>query len=184
MHGRAEPFSAVRRELEDLNPRARYGKVGRRAVAEGSHGTIEDAEDAVQLALWQIHRRLASLRDAAALAGWTFRIVTRACLRMLRLRRREVAWDEDAMEHLVAVTPEPALRQDILRALASLPEPYRAILVLRDIEEMTAPEAADVLGISVEATKSRLHRARTLLRERLLGGGYAAGSRARTALRR
>jgi hypothetical protein len=55
------------------------------------------------------------------------------------------------------------------------------VLILRDIEELTAPEAAAQLGISVEAVKSRLHRARGMLREKLLGSGYwsrrHAGSR-------
>lgn len=134
--------------------------------------TAEDAEDAVQVALWQVHRRLGSLRDAAALVGWVFRIVTRACLRLLRLRRREAALDETAMERLVAETPEPTLRRDIERALAAMPEPYRAILILREVEEMTAPEAAALLGISVPAAKSRLHRARAMLRAALLRGGY------------
>ena len=46
------------------------------------------------------------------------------------------------------------------------------MLILRDIEELTAPEAAAQLGISVEAVKSRLHRARGMLREKLLGSGY------------
>ena len=46
------------------------------------------------------------------------------------------------------------------------------MLILRDIDELTAPEAADQLGISTDAVKSRLHRARALLRESLLAGGY------------
>ena len=167
--------AACRGEAGAMDALLRRAQPDARRFARRVCATAEDAEDAVQQALWQIHRRLGSLRDAAALVAWTFRIVTRACLRMLRLRRREADMDQATVEQLVAATPEPALRQDILRALATLPEPYRAILVLREIEEMTAPEAAVILGISVEATKSRLHRARSLLRERLLAGGYGRG---------
>ena len=56
--------------------------------------------------------------------------------------------------------------------IAGLPDHYREVLVLRDIEELTAPEAAAQLGLSVDAVKSRLHRARSLLREQLLASGY------------
>ena len=69
-----------------------------------------------------------------------------------------------------------ALRQDLARAIESLPEPYRAALILRDVEELTAPEAADVLAITPEALKSRLHRARAMVRERLAAGGYLSGA--------
>lgn len=163
---------ARRGEAAAMEALLRHTQPDARRFARRFCATAEDAEDAVQVALWQVHRRLGSLRDTAALAGWVFRIVTRACLRLLRLRGREAALEETAMERLVAETPEPALRQDIVRAMTALPEPYRAILILRDVEEMTAPEAADLLGISVPAAKSRLHRARALLREALLRGGY------------
>jgi RNA polymerase sigma factor (sigma-70 family) len=56
--------------------------------------------------------------------------------------------------------------------IAALPDLYREVLILRDVEELTAPEAAAQLGVSVEAVKSRLHRARGMLREKLLGSGY------------
>jgi len=55
-----------------------------------------------------------------------------------------------------------------------LSPPYREVLILRDVHELTAPETAVQLGISVEAVKSRLHRARATLREHLLASGYWA----------
>ncbi len=64
------------------------------------------------------------------------------------------------------------LRSDLVAAIAALPEPYRAVLVLRDVDELTAPEAAERLNISLDAVKSRLHRARLMIRERLLASGY------------
>jgi RNA polymerase sigma factor (sigma-70 family) len=55
-----------------------------------------------------------------------------------------------------------------------LSSPYREVLILRDVHELTAPETAAQLGLSVEAVKSRLHRARATVREHLLASGYWA----------
>jgi DNA-directed RNA polymerase specialized sigma24 family protein len=60
-----------------------------------------------------------------------------------------------------------ALRADLVCALDSLPESYRAVTVIRDFEELTIAALARRLGLSVAATKGRLHRARALLREYL-----------------
>jgi RNA polymerase sigma factor (sigma-70 family) len=68
------------------------------------------------------------------------------------------------------------LRKDLTAAIAALPASYREILILRDIDEVTAQEAAENLNISVDAVKSRLHRARSMIREHLLAGGYLAST--------
>lgn len=134
--------------------------------------TTEDAEDAVQAALWQLHRRIGTLRVIAAFASWLFRIVERECRRLLGLKRPAVPLDEVAGS-LPAIDPVPVgLKRDLGLMIAALPDLCREVLILRDIEELTAPEAAAELGISVEAVKSRLHRARGLLREKLLSAGY------------
>lgn len=134
--------------------------------------TTEDAEDAVQAALWQLHRRIGTLRVIAAFASWLFRIVERECRRLLGLQRPAVPIDQ-VPESRLAIDPVPVgLRRDLGAMIAALPNLYREVLILRDIEELTAPEAASELGISVEAVKSRLHRARSLLREKLLNAGY------------
>jgi RNA polymerase sigma factor (sigma-70 family) len=132
----------------------------------------EDAEDAVQPALWQLHRRIGTLRVIAAFTSWLFRIVERECRRLLGLQRRTIPL-EDADPSALAIDPVPTdLRRDLGIMIAALPDLYREVLILRDVEELTAPEAAAQLGVSVEAVKSRLHRARGLLREKLLGSGY------------
>jgi RNA polymerase sigma factor (sigma-70 family) len=59
-------------------------------------------------------------------------------------------------------------------AIAALPAIYREVLILRDVDELTAPEAAQLLNISTDAVKSRLHRAREMIREHLLTHGYLA----------
>ena len=147
-----------------------------RRFARRTCATSEDAEDAVQFALWQLYRKVGALRTAATFASWLFRIVERECSKLLRRRARTQAWD-DAFDHLLRQEPLPhELRSDLVAAVTALPEPYRQVLVLRDIDELTAPEAADRLNISVEAVKSRLHRARQMMRERLLSSGYLAGA--------
>ncbi len=133
---------------------------------------VEDAEDAVQVALWQLHRRIGTLRVIAAFASWLFRIVERECRWLLGMRRQTLPIDE-VTSSLPGVDPVPiGLRRDLGAMIAALPDLYREVLILRDIEELTAPEAAAELGISVDAVKSRLHPARGMLREKLLGSGY------------
>ena len=161
--------AAVEKLLVVCQPDLR--RFARRACSNG-----DDAEDAVQIALWQLYRKIGALRTAAAFASWLFRIVERECYRLLHARGKLQALDE-SLEDVLRQQPLPlALRKDLIAAIAALPEPYRKILILRDIDELTAPEAADQLGISIDAAKSRLHRARALVRDNLLAGGYLASA--------
>lgn len=146
-----------------------------RRFARRSCATSQDAEDAVQLALWQLHRRLGALRVLQAFMGWLFRIVERECRRLLRLSQRVEPLDEALQDSLAQPGVPLDLRCDLSRSIAELPPIYRETLILRDIEELTAAEAAQQLGITIEAIKSRLHRARGLLREALLQAGYWRG---------
>ena len=139
--------------------------------------TSEDAEDAVQVALWRLHRKFHTLQKLSALTAWMFRIVERECFRLFSLFRRAVLFSDVHEETLEQVPVPLQLRNDLVAALAALPLHYREILILRDIEELSAPETAAYLGISVAAVKSRLHRARTLMRERLMAGGYWNGEK-------
>lgn len=135
--------------------------------------TTEDAEDAVQIALWQLHSRVGALRTMAALAGWLFRIVERECYRLFR--RTRVTDELDALPESAlpeATTVPVDLRIDLARAVEQLQPAYRDVLILRDVHELTAPEVAQQLGLSVEAVKSRLHRARATVRDQLLASGY------------
>ncbi|MDR3016054.1 sigma-70 family RNA polymerase sigma factor [Delftia acidovorans] len=136
----------------------------------------EDAEDAVQIALWQLSRKIGALRTAATFATWLFRIVERECWRLLRGRGRTESLDApEAAPLQTAAAPIPHdLRLDLARAMERLSLPYREVLILRDVHELTAPETAAQLGLSVEAVKSRLHRARATVREHLLASGYWA----------
>jgi len=134
--------------------------------------TAEDAEDAVQAALWQLYRKIGALRTAATFAVWLFRIVERECFRLFRGHKGAQAQDGTDVEAVAAPALPLDLRLDLSRAIAALPEAYREVLILRDVDELTAPEVAEHLGLSVDAVKSRLHRARTMVRERLMASGY------------
>jgi RNA polymerase sigma factor (sigma-70 family) len=131
----------------------------------------EDAEEAVQVALWQLYRKIGTLRTVATFATWLFRIVERECYRLFR-GRDDHAIDDTQIEAMAAPQVPVDLRIDLSNAIATLPEAYRVVLILRDVDELTAPEVAAELGLSLDAVKSRLHRARTMLRERLMASGY------------
>ncbi len=135
--------------------------------------TTEDAEDAVQVALWQLYRKIGALRTVATFTTWLFRIVERECYRLFRLKRANESLDELAEYDMPTAPAIPTdLRLDLTRALERLTPPYREVLILRDVHELTAPEVAAQLGLSLEAVKSRLHRARAQVREQLLASGY------------
>jgi RNA polymerase sigma factor (sigma-70 family) len=144
-----------------------------RRFARRTCSTTEDAEDAVQFALWQLYRKVGLLRSAATFTAWIFRIVERECFRLFRSRKATESLD-DMTEHDQPQTPAVPtdLKLDLARALSLLSPPYREVLLLRDVHELTAPEVAVQLGISEEAVKSRLHRARAQIREHLMASGY------------
>ncbi|HLX17396.1 MAG TPA: RNA polymerase sigma factor [Bradyrhizobium sp.] len=133
--------------------------------------TTEDAEDAVQETLWAAARSIASFRRAAAVTTWLFAIVRNTCHRLWHKQRRRL--DIAEMLSLVqdpAESPEEQIaarqtQQMLARALSCLEPPERDVVLLRDVRGLTAPEAAHLLGISVQALKSRLHRARAKLRQ-------------------
>jgi RNA polymerase sigma factor (sigma-70 family) len=140
----------------------------RRYARRTCRSTI-DAEEAVQETLIVLYRKIGTLRQIGALSGWLFQIVNRYCLRLaLRMAGVPSAIEAEAVEKRFAEMPRPELRLDVARAIESLPEHYRAVVVLRDLEELTIDEIAERLSATRETVKARLHRARGLLREYLL----------------
>ena len=128
-----------------------------------------DVDDAVQETLLILSRRLRSLRAVAAFSSWLFRIVQRECR---RLEKKLFGLDSiDDHEIFIETVPLELLRLELIQALESMPTHYREVIVLRDLEELTIGEMASRLGLSAAAVKSRLHRARQLLREYLLEDG-------------
>jgi RNA polymerase sigma-70 factor (ECF subfamily) len=132
--------------------------------------TTEDAEDAVQETLWAAARSIGKFRRAAAITTWLFTIVRNTCHRLLRQHRGEqdladvlptLADPCNLIEDQVAAQQVEAI---LAAAIAQLDSDHREVILLRDVEGFTAPEAAVRLSISVRALKSRLHRARLELR--------------------
>ncbi len=132
------------------------------------HCRLSDIDDAVQETLLIVVRRLQALRTVAAFSGWLFTIVRRECR---RLERRVFGLDADEelqMEGWLSTHSDEALRIDLIHALESLPAQYREIVLLRDFEELTLREMAARLALTIAATKSRLRRARELVRDYLI----------------
>ncbi len=152
------------------------------AVARQFLPSEEDARDAVQDAFLSAFRSIGRFEGQARLSTWLHRIVVNAALMKLRTRRRK---PEQSIEELLpgfledGHLAQPALgwhkpaedpvEREQLRALLResidrLPEGYRNVLLLRDIEELDTEETARMMNISVAAVKTRLHRARLALR--------------------
>jgi RNA polymerase sigma-70 factor (ECF subfamily) len=133
--------------------------------------STEDAEDAVQETLWAAARAIGKFRGAAAVTTWLFTIVRNKCHRLLFRHRHTEPDLADMLPRLPdrarSAEDEAAARQIqriLAGALARLSPAHREVLLLRDVEGLTAPEAAERLGLTVQALKSKLHRAREELR--------------------
>lgn len=129
---------------------------------------LEDVDDAVQEAMAIVSRRITALRSPAAYIGWLFSMVKRECYRLARTMRfvgQPLDGLADSLE--LSQRPEAELRFDLASAIQSLPAHYRTILLLRDVEEFSIGEIAAHTGLTREAAKARLHRARLMVREYL-----------------
>jgi RNA polymerase sigma-70 factor (ECF subfamily) len=136
-------------------------------------GNAHDAEDLVQETMLRAYRAFDRFRPGTNARAWLFTILHRLRTDLLRHRGRRpetVELVDDGPP--VAPAHEAALtsgHEEITRALEGLPEVFRAAVVLRDIEEFTYAEIAEVLGVPVGTVMSRIHRGRALLRQALAG---------------
>jgi RNA polymerase sigma-70 factor (ECF subfamily) len=156
-------------------------------------GNREDAEDVLIEALFRAYRHLDQLEHPEAFRAWLASIGRRVCW---RLKRREAVlpliqlsqMEEEGIEIPGSGLGPDAqwdaiqMKQQLESALWALPKDYRLVYEMRDLENQPGEKVAEALGISRAAMKSRLHRARTLLRERLdavLRGNYESVEGAR-----
>lgn len=137
-------------------------------------GNPADADDAFQDALLAIATNLGQFEGRSSLPSWAFTLARTACSRRRRGKKNQPTDGDDKLANEVDRLPGPeecATRQEtsalVTRVLGEMPDNYREVLLLRDAEGLTAAEAAVVLGVTVDALKSRLHRARAALRDAL-----------------
>ena len=162
-------------------------------LALGITGRGQDAEEAVQDAFWSVVRNIDTFRGDAALGSWIYRITANAAYQRRRRGarlRNEISLDDvlpsfhedgrhaDPIIDWSTKLDDPAVQTELRGALTSaleeLPDHYRAVIVLHDVEGLSMAEVAGCLDITVATAKSRAHRARLLLRGRL--GGLISGA--------
>jgi RNA polymerase sigma-70 factor (ECF subfamily) len=154
-------------------------------IARRMLGNDADAEDVTQDVLLQVIRKLDTFRGDSQIATWLHRVTVNAALAFRQKRanrqKHEVHENGEAMlESASADSPvkrwnvgpeEPVLAEEqtriIEKAIGTLPEPFRDVYVLADVQGLPNAEIADMLGLSVAAVKSRLHRARMRMRDSL-----------------
>lgn len=130
-----------------------------------------DADDVLQDTLLSVATHLGEFEGRASFSSWVFALTRSACSRRRRGLKNRTHDDDTALEHRDDGQPSPEARaadhelgEALSAALDRLSDEHREVILLRDIEGLSAAEAASVLDISVDALKSRLHRAREALR--------------------
>lgn len=150
-------------------------------TALGILGKPEDAEEALQDTFLNAYQHLREFRRDSRFTTWLTRIAINAALNKLRGQKETVSLDatkgesaEFMPQHCEPWKENPErqyareeIRDIVHQAIQELPPDYRMVLVLRDISEMDTVEAAEALGLTIAATKSRLLRARLMIREKL-----------------
>lgn len=165
-------------ELARMNERALYRHVYRVV------GTAEDAEDVVQDAFVSVWRSLSSFQGGSFRA-WLFRIATNRAIDVIRSRRRrgelplepeddEVEWSEPAAPGPgpLELASQSEAFAAVEEALTAVPAEQRAALLLRDVEGCSYEEIAHITAVEIGTVKSRIHRARLLVRNTLVQRGW------------
>src|SRR5262245_2178920 len=146
-------------------------------VAYRMLGSRAEAEDVAQEVFIRVHRGITGVRGGAKLSTWLYAITSRLCCNRLASGQQRMARasdGDDTLDDVPAVDSDAAERlerrerEDVLhQAIAELPEDRRIVVVLRDLEGLSYEDIADALGVSLGTVRSRLHRARMDLRDRL-----------------
>ena len=145
-------------------------------------GNSEDAEEAAQDAFLALWRGIDRFRQESTLSTWIYRLATNACIDTLRRRKKQSGSvsldDEELFVDAVDTSPQPQETvehreaQKLLQGgLSALPEEYRKVLILREIEGLSYTEIAESASIELGTVKSRISRGRSLLRNFLSGNG-------------
>ncbi len=145
----------------------------------------EDAEEVLQDVFTTLFTKVNSFKFESAFSSWLYRIVVNCAFMKLRKRKQQpVAYLEDLSigirKQFLERNNMPSNSSDSIftnrqlcasleKAISRLPQEYRSVFVLRDVDGMSNEETSEILGLSVPAVKSRLHRSRLMLRRRLQG---------------
>jgi RNA polymerase sigma-70 factor (ECF subfamily) len=142
----------------------------------------EDAEDVMQEVFVSVMRKITAFRGQSSFSSWIYRVTLNCALMRLRKRRQDKSISmEDMMSQVLAVPNRSntfnsegesfrrrsELREALSEAILELPKDYRPVFILRDVDGFSSLEVSEMLGISVPAVKSRLHRARISLQRHL-----------------
>lgn len=134
-----------------------------------------DAEDALQSTYLKAYMHLFSFRGEASFLTWITRILINECKMMRRKEKISTSLDHEDVATKMSETPNTMETLDknqvqhwLERAVLELPEKYRLVYVVREVNEFSTKKTADVLGLTEENVKVRLHRAKTLIRENLM----------------
>jgi len=145
-------------------------------VARAVTGEDAQAEDLAQEGWVRAYQHLAEFEGRAQFSTWLTRIVLHEGWARVRKGRRfePIADESETSEEFMSASPDPEsralsseMREYLESAVDAIPEPYRIVLVLRDIEELSTAETAETLQLTENAVKIRLHRARGMVREQL-----------------
>jgi RNA polymerase sigma-70 factor (ECF subfamily) len=164
-------------------------------VARGIVRDEADAEDVMQQAYLNAYTHLHQFEHRGSFAGWLTRIAIHealaGCRRHAAAAFTEPIESDGGCDRLVSPSPDPEqvavsseLRRDLDAIIDSLADAYRPVFVLRDVEGLTTAETAEALGLSEDVVKTRLHRARAMLREALARKGRRPGDLLRFGLER
>lgn len=143
----------------------------------------EDAEEVLQDVFSTIHRKLHLFEGKSAFSSWLYRIVVNAAFMKLRKRRQQPAISLEDLAPTVRqqfldgdsitnnqtdeYTLNREMREILREAINRLPDQYRDVFVLRDVNGLSNQEVSEILSLSIPAVKSRLHRSRLMLRKKL-----------------
>lgn len=134
------------------------------------HGNVQDAEDSLQEAFVKIYRSLPKFEGKSKLSTWLYKIVVNTCLTNLKRRKLPTESYEKVQELATTLSnksEDHTLNIILEQEIARLPEGYRAVFILYEVEGFPHQEIAEILGITVGTSKSQLHRAKRILRKRL-----------------
>ena len=132
-----------------------------------------DAEEAVQDLFSTVYRKINTFKGDSKFSSWIFRIATNCALMKLRTRKRQtngnVEFDILDIPTVDACSSERSeLRANIEKAVNQLPEMYKQVFIAKDVDGLSSENACELLNLSMTAFKSRLHRARFMLRKKLV----------------